>query len=161
MVLSPLQWSRKSWISLIWDDYGMLPWSYRHHNVSLALSAHLLPLMECTFRPLLFLYCRTFSHFSVWEGHGEMVLNGMYGEWVSRENWLSHIRLDVWPWNWHVCVCMYVCHDLCARFEHHVTGYRGPTLLFVLFQNFLCMLAVDCPWKWVVYVTVFFNLELW
>ena len=26
-------------------------------------------------------------------------------------------------------------------------GYRGPTLLFMSFQNFLFVLAVDCLWK--------------
>jgi len=34
-----------------------------------------------------------------------------------------------------------------VRFEHHVIGYRGPTLLFMSFQNFLFVLAVDCLWK--------------
>lgn len=39
------------------------------------------------------------------------------------------------------------CDDVRNRFEHHVTDYKGPTLLFVTFQNFLFVLAVDCPWK--------------
>jgi len=39
------------------------------------------------------------------------------------------------------------CCGLRSRFEHHVMGYKGPTLLFISFQNFLFVLAVDCPWK--------------
>jgi len=39
------------------------------------------------------------------------------------------------------------CIDMSVRFEHHVVGYRGPTFLFISFQNFLFLLAVDCPWK--------------